>query len=94
MGFKLNETHYYNLGQKIVKKFIKLSNSCFSMECFIPNFSQFWSTTVKIRLLGGRLNTFPSIPNISEISLKCPNFLRSKVLSRLATRDATRTFTF
>ena len=84
----------YNLQQNIVDKFTKLRNIGFSREYFTADFLQFWSTTVKICLLGSRLVAFPSIPSISDIPLKFYDFLRSKVLSRLATRDTTSIFTF
>ena len=51
--FRLN----YNLGQNIVDKFTKLSKIGFSMERFTADFLQFSNATVKIYLLGGRLDT-------------------------------------
>ena len=50
-------TAILNVGQNIVDKYIKLSKVGFSMECFTADFLQFLSTTVKICLLGGRLDT-------------------------------------
>ena len=67
----------YNPGQNIVDKSTKLSKIGFSMKWFTVDFSQFYNTTVEICLLCGRLNTFLSIPSVSGISLKFPNFLRS-----------------
>ena len=47
-----NETNLYycayNLGQKFVEKFTKLSKLSFSKECFIDGFSLVSSKTVKI----------------------------------------------
>ena len=51
----------------------------FSMTCYTADFSQFFSTTVKICLFGGRrvaAGYSPSIPGISEILLKFPDLLK------------------
>ena len=53
-------TQTYNLAQKIVDKFTKLSKICFSMECFSDTFSVF-RLDVKICLLGERLGTHREI---------------------------------
>ena len=58
--------------------FPKLSDIGFFSECFTADFSQFCSTTVKTCHLGARLSTFPSIPSISGISMKVPDFLRTQ----------------
>ena len=47
----------YNLEQKIVEKFTKLSKTCFYVECFTADLLQFFSTNVNIYLLGCRLGT-------------------------------------
>ena len=47
----------YNLGQKIVDKFTKLSKICFSMECLTADFSRFSYANVKTCLLRDRLGT-------------------------------------
>ena len=52
------------------------------MECFTAEYSQFCTTDIKICLLGGRLNTCPSVPRNSEIFLKFADLLRSSVLIR------------
>ena len=54
----------------VIEKSIKLSNTGFSMKCFTADISHFYSTTVKICLLGGQLSTSPSNPRISGVSLK------------------------
>ena len=38
----------YSLGQNIVDKFVKLSNICFSIECFTAGILQICCATVKI----------------------------------------------
>ena len=71
---------------------MKQSNVVFSMECSIAEFLQFCSKADKILLFGGRLTTFLSIPSISWISLKFPNFPRSQALNSSATREVTSSF--
>ena len=44
-------------GQNIVDKFLNLSKIDGSLECFTADFSQFFSTNIKIWLLGGWLVT-------------------------------------
>ena len=76
--------HAYNLGQKVADEFTKLSKIGFFMECFAAGFLQFFTErhqNLAFEWLGGFL---PPNPRISRISL------RSKVLSRSATCEATR----
>ena len=47
----------YSLGQNIVDKFVKLSNICFSMECFKLVFCKFLARLSKLAL-GHWLCTF------------------------------------
>lgn len=84
----------YNLGQNTVDKQRKLTNIEISMEFYTADVLQFCCTAVKICIFGGRLSTCPSISSTSRISLKFPNFLISKVLTRLATREVTCIFSF
>ena len=46
------------------------------MDFFEVDFSQFCGTAVKVYFSGGPLSTFPSIPGISETSLKLISSLR------------------
>ena len=86
-----NKTPSYNLGQKIVGKFTNLSELCFSMEYFKHGVLRFFSTNVKICLLGGRLNTRHEIH-----FLIFPNFLRSYrlTLTYFAARSLTESASF
>ena len=66
----------------------------FSSECFKSDFLQLFTKkrqNLAFRWLAGYL---PLNPSILGIVLKCPNFLRSKVLSGSTTREATGTFTY
>ena len=54
----------YNIGQKVVDKFTKLSKKGFSMECFTADFCNFLPITIKIWLLGGWLGTHHQIQAI------------------------------
>lgn len=83
------QTH--NLGQNIVNKFLKLKKKCFSVKCFRRGSFQFSRAIVNVFALPRYLAL---ITSILGIFLKLAKFLRSIVLSRLATRMATRTFTF
>ena len=58
----------YNLGQKIVDKFTKLSKTDFSVECFIGDFLRFFAINVKVFLLGGRLVTSHKIQAFHRFS--------------------------
>ena len=71
----------------------EISKICFSMKCFTADFSRYFSKNVTICLLDGRLGTHHQIQAFQWFSW---NFLISldPVLSRSATREATRTFTF
>ena len=84
----------YNLGQKAGDKFPKLSKIGFSMECFTTDLLQFFTKKRQNLALGWKAGYSPSNPSISGILLKFPNFLRFKILSRSATREATPTFSF
>ena len=64
------------------------------MERFTPNVLHFLIKTRQNVAFGWANGQSPSNPKISGIFLKFPNELRSEVLSRLATREATRRFTF
>ena len=46
----------YNIGLNIADKFTKISKIGFSVECFTAGISHFSMTTVKICLLGARLD--------------------------------------
>ena len=70
---KRNENKYfrsYNLRQKIVDKFTKLSDIGFPLECFSTGFLRFSSTNVKICILGGQLGNRLQNPSNSGIILK------------------------
>ena len=90
----INFLFHYNLGQKFGDKLTKLSKIGFSMECFTTDFLQFFTKKRQNLALGWTAGYSSSNPSISEIFLKFSNFLRSLILSRLATREATRTLTF
>ena len=64
------------------------------MECFTADVLQFF--TKKASKFGFWVNGWysPTNRSISEIFLKSPNFLRFRVVSWLATREATHTFIF
>lgn len=79
-----------NLEQNFVKKFLKLKKKCFSVKSFRRGSFQFSRAIVNIFALARYLAL---ISSILGIFLKLAKFLRSHVLSRLATRMATRTFT-
>ena len=53
-----------------------------------------WFTADFLLAFGWATGYSPSNPGISGTFWKFPNFLRSKVLSRSATRQATRALTF
>ena len=78
-----------NLEQKLVDKFTKLIKIGLSRDCLTANFCDFLPRSVKYWLL---INAIKS-KHFSDF-LEFPNFLRFEVLSRLATREATRTFIF
>ena len=63
------------------------------MKCFTADMLGFLPKSVKIWLSGGLLSTCHQIQAFQRFLLKFPNFLRSEVSSRSATREATRTFT-
>ena len=70
---KRNQNKYfrsYNLRQKIVGKFAKLSDVGFPLECFSTGFLRFSSTNVKICILGGQLGNRLQNPSNSGIILK------------------------
>ena len=70
---KRNQNKYfrsYNLRQKIVDKFTKLSDIGFPLECFSTGFLRFSSTKVKICILGGQLGNHLQNPSNSGIILK------------------------
>ena len=70
---KRNQNKYfwsYNLRQKIVDKFTKLSDIGFPLECFSTGFLRFSSTNVKICILGGQLGNRLQNPSNSGIILK------------------------
>ena len=87
-------TSRYNLGPKVRDKFTKKSKIDFSLECFTANFLQIFTKKRQNLALWWTAGYSPSNPSISGISLKFPNLLRSLVLSRSTTREATRTFPF
>ena len=84
----------YSLGQKVGDKLTKLSKIGFSMELFTADILQFFNEKSQNLTFGWTAGYSLLNPNISGIFLKLPNFLRSLVLSRSATREATRTFIF
>ena len=63
-----------NLGQIVIDRSTKLSDTNFSTIYFTADILQFCSINVKICFFDGRLSTFPSIPSISgtllSLSLK------------------------
>ena len=70
---KRNQNEYfrsYNLRQKIVGKFAKLSDVGFPLECFSTGFLRFSSTNIKICILGGQLGNRLQNPSNSGIILK------------------------
>ena len=73
---------------------MKLRKIGFSMKCFTADFLQFFIEKRQNLAFGWTSEYSQSNPSISGIFLKFQNFLRSSVLSRLATREAARTFTF
>ena len=83
-----------NLEQKPIYKFTKSGKNVFPMECFIAAFWWFFSTNVKIYLLGDQPGTRHQIQAFQKIFLKVPNFLRSKVLSCTIIRLTTCAFIF
>ena len=65
---KRNQNKYfrsYNLRQKIVGKFTKLSDIGFPLECFSTGFLRFSSTNVKICILVGQLGKIQAIQGLS-----------------------------
>ena len=70
---------------------MKLSEIGFSMECFTVDFLRFFTKKRQHLTFGWALGYLPLNPSISVIFL---DFLRSLVLSRSATREPTRIFTF
>ena len=64
------------------------------MECFTADFLRFFTKKRQNLALGWTAGYLPSNPSISEIFLNFPDFLRSCNLSRSATRETNRTFTF
>ena len=62
----------YNLGQKIVDKFTKLSKISFLIEWYTADFSRIFSTNVKICLLDGRLGTCHQIQAFQGFSWNFP----------------------
>ena len=83
-----------NLGQKIGDKFTKLSKVGFSMEWVIADFLQLFTKMSQILSFAWTAGYSPSNPRVSGTFLKFPNSLRSLILSRSATPEATRTVTF
>ena len=67
----------YNVGQKVVDKFTKLSKIDFSMEYFTVDFLQFFGKKRQNLALGWTAGSSTSNPSISGIFLKFSNFLRS-----------------
>ena len=80
-----NIEQMYNLGQKAVDKFAKLSTIGFSTEYFTAGFFLFTKKRQTLAL-GWPAEYFSSNPSISAIFIKFPNFLKSWLLSLLATR--------
>ena len=62
----------YNLGQKIVDRFTKLSKIGFSTKYSVVDSSRFFSTNGKICVLASRLGTDHRKQSISLIFLKLP----------------------
>ena len=83
----------YNHGQNFADKLIKSSNIGVSMKCFTVHFLQDFSVTIKIWFSGGQLGTCYQF-KLFQYFLKFLNFLRSKVLTDLASYEATCTFFF
>ena len=67
----------YNLGQKVVDKFTKLSKIGVSVECFTADFLRYFTEKYYILPFVWTAGYLPSNPNIYGIFLKFPNFLRS-----------------
>ena len=72
---------------------MKVSKICFSMECFTADFLRFFAENCQNLVFGWTTGYSPSNSIILAIFFKFPNFLRSQVLIRSATGEATRTFT-
>ena len=70
----------YNLGQKVVGKFTKLSKIGFSMKCFTAVILLLFTEKRQNLVFGWLAEYSPSNPSISGIFLKFSNFLRSEVL--------------
>ena len=64
------------------------------MERFTDDFLQFFTKKRQKLAFGQAAGYWPSNPSTLGIFFRFPNFLRSSVLSRLATPSATVTFTF
>ena len=91
-GFVYN-WKYYNLGQKVKEKFENITKVSFFMESFMAAFLLFFKEKHQNLSFCWTNRYSPSHPSISGIFLKCPNFVKSEFLSRLATSEATQTFT-
>ena len=68
-----------NLGQKIVDKLTKLSETDFSVECFTSDFWRFLSKKCQNLPFGCLAEYSLSNPSISGTFLKFSNFIRSSV---------------
>ena len=71
---------------------MRLSKISFSMDCFTAVFLQVFTEKHQNLAFWWMAGYLPSNPIISGTFLKFPNFLRTYILSRSATREATRTF--
>ena len=87
-------TYIDNLEQKVRGKFIKLSKTGISVECFAADLLQIFTKKPQNLLFGGWLGTSHQIQSSQGFSGNFPDFLRSTVLSRSVILEATRTFTF
>ena len=83
-----------NFEQKVGDKFTNLSKIGFSMERFTDDFLQFFTKKRQKLAFGQAAGYWPSNPSTLGIFFRFPNFLRSSVLSHLATPSATVIFTF
>ena len=83
-----------NFEQKVGDKFTNLSEIGFSMERFTDDFLQFFTKKRQKLAFGQAAGYWPSNPSTLGIFFRFPNFLRSSVLSCLATPSATVIFTF
>ena len=67
----------YNLGQKVVDKFTKLSKRGFSIECFTADVLRFFPENRQNLEFGQPARYLPSNTSVSGISTKFPSFIRS-----------------